>query len=591
MAAEVQPLERVKLPSGPSPLTPEQRYWRGFASQQLIPAPHSNPITHVSTPSILSVSAFCPSSGIVTKSNTITTASSPIFNSPDAAPDAFAVTSSTRIQLFSARTAKPLRSITRVGLDDAARSGELRRDGRVVLAGGDSGAVQAFDAGSRSILKTWRGEAGAPHKGHVQPVWAVRWHPRELTGLLSASDDRTVRVWDLPGDGPLVSMRGHADYVRSAEWISTGPAAGSGLIVSGSYDQTVRIWDPRVSTAGGGFAAGLNVDGISGGRAAMTFKHDAAVEAVLPLSSGTAVASAAGNKIGVLDLVAARPRHVLRNHQKTVTSLCLAQGGSRVLSGGLDGHVKVFETSSWGVTAGFKYTAPVLALGVMSVGTAVAAEREDRHLVVGLQSGLLSIKTRLSGQAKLKEKERKKEMQALMEGKIDEYDKKKGKKRGRGREKATRGRNYTGEGADIIVEGNPRGRLKNQSKWETALRRGEYEKSLDIVLESKNQQDILTLLTALRHRSALRTALKGRDEVSLQPVLKWVFKKINDPRYLSLTTDVALMVLDLYAEHAGQSPEIDRLVKQLHNRVRTNTELSQQAVSTQGMLEMLMAGL
>ena len=39
----------------------------------------------------------------------------------------------------------------------------------------------------------------------------------------------------------------------------------------------------------------------------------------------------------VLDLVAAKPIHLLRNHQKTVTALALASGGRRVVAGGLDG--------------------------------------------------------------------------------------------------------------------------------------------------------------------------------------------------------------------------------------------------------------
>lgn len=318
----------------------------------------------------------------------------------------------------------------------------------------------------------------------------------------------------------------------------------------------------------------------------MVFKHAAAVESVLPLPSGTTLLASAENTISVLDLVAGRPLQLLRNHQKTVTSLALANNGERVLSGGLDGHVKVFETTGWNVVAGFKYPSPILSLGVIASGTA----REDKHLAVGMENGLLSLKTRLSGQQKVAARERAKEMKALMEGKIEEYDKK--RKRGKGWEKRLRGRDFTGEGADIIIDGNERGKIKNMSKWETALRKGQYEKALDLVLEAQNpsKQDTLTLLTALRHRSALRTALNGRDEITLQPILKWLNKTIGDPRHVQLATDVAYVLLDLYSEEMGQSAEIDALVDQLHDKVRRNAEISQQAWSTQGMLEMLMAG-
>ncbi len=434
MAAEVVPLQRVKLPSGPGAITPDQKYWRGFSSQQLIPTPHSAAITHISFPAL--------SSRLSTSTST------------SSSPETFAVTSGSRVQIFSTRTCKLLKTITRFGIDDGAHSGEIRnRDGRVLVAGGDSGAIQVFDTNSRAILKTW--------KEHRQPTWVTKWHPTTLTSLMSASDDRTVRLWDLTSSESVTTFAGHQDYVRCGAWM---PGQGAGLLVSGSYDQTVRVWDPRAP-----------------GRAVMCFKHAAAVESVLPLQSGTTLLAAAGSQVAVLDLVAARPAQLLRNHQKTVTALALAAKGSRVVSGALDGHVKVFETTGWAVVAGFKYSAPVLALSVVTSGPA----QEDRLLAVGLENGLLSVRTRLSGQQKVQARERQKEMQALVEGKIEEYDKKKAKRRGKGWERRLRGKDYTGEEADIVIEGNQRGKMKSQTPWERALRRGQYETALDLVLSAK----------------------------------------------------------------------------------------------------------
>ena len=429
-----------------------------------------------------------------------------------------------------------------------------------MVAGDETGRIQVFDVNSRAILKTW--------EEHKQPVWTMKFSPTELTTLMSTSDDRTVRLWDLPSQDSTTTFTGHTDYVRSGSFM---PGTMSNMIVTGSYDETVRLWDPRMPN-----------------RSAMIFKHAAPVESVLPMPSGTTVLASADNQISVLDLVAGKPIQILKNHQKTVTSLSLASNGTRLVSGGLDGHVKVFETTGWNVVAGSKYPAPVLSVSVISSG----ANREDRHLVVGMQSGVLSIRTRLSGQQKIKEKERAKEMQALIEGTLDDYDKKNSKKkRTKGVEKKLRGMDFLGEGADVIIEGNERKR-KVESAWEKDLRQGRYAQALDYVLDQKMPAiTVLTLFTALRHRSAMRVALQGRDETTVQPIFKWVIKHITDPRYVSICVDAALLLLDIYSEHVGGSAELESNVKLLHRRVRTEVERSQQACQTSGMLEMLMVAM
>lgn len=426
MAAEVTKLPQVKLPAGPSPETPEQRYWRSFRSQQQIPSSSSYPITHISFPVVN------PNAQV------------------DGSNDLFAVTTGLRVQLFSARTRKLVKAITR--FDDIAHSGELRRDERIMVAGDDTGTMQVFDINSRAILRTW--------KEHKQPVWVTKFSPADLTTLVSASDDKTLRLWDLPLQQSKMTFLGHGDYVRTAAFI---PGTNSNALVSGSYDETVRLWDPRAP-----------------GRAVMVFKHKAPVECVLPLASGTTVLASSDNQVSVLDLVAAKPLRLLKAHQKTVTSLCIASGGNRVVSGGLDGHLKVFETTAWNVVAGAKYPSPILSLSVISSGPA----REDKHLVVGMQSGILSIRTRFSGQEKARERQREKEMQALVEGKMDEYDRKnEKKKRTRGWEKRYRGRDFLGEGVDVIIEGNKRRKGKKLAKWEVDLRKGRYAAALDQVLD------------------------------------------------------------------------------------------------------------
>lgn len=526
MAAQVGPLPQVKLPSGPSPFTAEERYWKTFKNQLLIASPTSYPVTHIS------------------------------YNA-----DSFAVTTGTRVQIFSNRTKKLLKSINRFG--DVAHSGEIRRDGRVLVAGDDTGKIQVFDVNSRAILKTW--------VTHKQPVWATRWSPTDLTTLLSASDDRTVRLWDLPSNEPTTTFVGHDDYVRSANFM---PGTMSNIIVSGSYDSTVRLWDPRTGN----------------NRAVMTFKHAAPVEDVLSLPSGTTILAAAESSVSVLDLVAARPLHMITNHQKTVTSLSLASGGRRLVTGGLEGHVKVFETTGWNVVYSTKYQSPILSLGVIPGSD--AGEAHDRHLAVGMQSGMLSVRTRRTGAEVSKEREREKEMAALLAGSIDTHDAKRQRKRQR--VAASRNLDLLGEGADVVIANEPR-LNKKERPWQKDLRHGKHTSALDRVLDKQaldySSLNVLTLLLALRHRSAMRDALENRDEQSVQPILKWVGGHICDPRYVSVCVEVGLHLLDLYSEFVGGSAELHEGFRILHRRVKREVETAQVACQTSGMLESLTVGI
>lgn len=527
MAADVQPIAQVKIPAQPSSLTPEQSYWRTFKSPLSIPSPTKHAVTHISQPQPTSTG--------------------------HSSSDFFVVTTGARVQLFSHKTRKLLKTITR--FDDTAYGAEARYDGRVLAAGDETGAVQVFDVNSRAILKTW--------KEQKQPVHTVKWSPKESTALMTCGDDRTVRLWDLPSETSVEIFHGHQDYVRSGSFL---PGQSSNLFVSGSYDQTVRLWDSRTPTA-----------------AVMTFKHIASVEDILCMPSGTTLLASAENQIAVLDIVAGRPMHMIQNHQKTVTSLCLASNGSRVVSGGLDGHMKVFETVGWNVVAGSKYPSPILALSVIASGT----PREDKHIVVGMSTGQLSIKTRLSGDQKVKERERQKQMEALIAGTIEEYDKKRAKKRPRGWEKRLRGRDYAGEDADIIVEGNVRRKEKKLAPWEKELHKGRYREALDIAVGNADRLTIVTLLNTLRYRSALRAALEGRTESELQPIMNWIWKNISNTTFVPLCVEVSMNIMHLYSKHLAESEPLAKQVRRLRERVHEETDRAQQAGMTRGMLELL----
>ncbi|KAK9815758.1 hypothetical protein WJX72_009065 [[Myrmecia] bisecta] len=74
--------------------------------------------------------------------------------------------------------------------------------------------------------------------GHAAKVFNVEWSPLLPEVLLSGSDDKTARVWDLAA-GTAVGLTGHSDFVRGLMWHTELPC----IALTGSWDRTVRVWN------------------------------------------------------------------------------------------------------------------------------------------------------------------------------------------------------------------------------------------------------------------------------------------------------------------------------------------------------------
>ena len=173
----------------------------------------------------------------------------------------------------------------------------------------------------------------------------VKW--QGLTNVVSVGDDKSVKLWDITTKEPVRTFRGHTDYVRA---LATVP--DTNLILSGSLDGTAKLWDPR------------SEDGL-----VATFQHGQQsdiVYSVLSLSGATMFLTGGSAGIRVWDMTAGteHPVKEMWNHQKEVTALCRNPASSRVLAGGLDGHIKIYDTSSWKVVHGVKYPAGILTVSL-----------------------------------------------------------------------------------------------------------------------------------------------------------------------------------------------------------------------------------
>lgn len=160
-----------------------------------------------------------------------------------------------------------------------------------------------------------------------------------------------MRLWDVPSQSSITTFTSHTDYVRSGLVSQSNP----NLLLTGSYDSTIRLFDAR--------SGNCEMVMIGSGQPGET--SAVPVEQVLLFPSGSVAISAAGPILRVWDIVAGgRCLRALSNHQKTITALAFDGSASRLLTGGLDQMVKVYDVSSYKVVHTMRYPSSILCLAV-----------------------------------------------------------------------------------------------------------------------------------------------------------------------------------------------------------------------------------
>mmetsp|Transcript_37673 Transcript_37673/g.97190 ORF Transcript_37673/g.97190 Transcript_37673/m.97190 type:complete len:546 (-) Transcript_37673:794-2431(-) len=477
-------------------------------------------------------------------------------------------TASTRLQALSGNDLEVKGTFSR--FKETAYSGSFKPDGRTVAAGVGNGDVKVFNYDSRKLLRLL--------KGHSQAVQVVRYGLSDPI-LLSGSDDKTVRIWDI-GTGEEVSCFSDAkDYVRTL-----APLHGSSMFAAGSLDGIVRLYDPRQQECAFELKCGEPVSGI------------------VALPGGAMIATSSGSEVKMWDIVSGgKVTKSMRNHQKPVSCLTMDGSGNRLLSAGLDRMIKVIDMNTLRVSHTIRTEeAPLSVAMAPDNGRFAYGTTQGRMVVKSMRGWTVSgiDETELGDssdddeggiawggdgkEARTGSGGTRNQVASIFGAAAAERQK---ILHGGTRKHWMRGQNARAGNESIVIASTLKAALK---PFDTALKRFEYKDALLSSLKTRQPPIVCAVLEELAQRGGLTVALSNHTEPDMEAIMSFLQKYISHPQYASLLIDVSGCMLEIYANQVGTSVSVDEMFFRLRNRVQEEVALQKRLLSFKGALQAIL---
>ncbi len=189
-------------------------------------------------------------------------------------------------------------------------------DGKKILSASDDHTIKEWDVESGQCLKTFTG-----HTGSVMS--AV--YSRDGKKILSASFDKTIIEWDVESIQCIKTFAGHKDAVTRAGYSGDGEK-----ILSTSLDKTIKEWD------------------VESGQCLKTFTgHEYPGTSAIYSKDGKKVLSASFDKtIKEWDVESGQCLKTFTGHTGWVMSAVYSGDGKKILSASWDGTIKEWDVES-----------------------------------------------------------------------------------------------------------------------------------------------------------------------------------------------------------------------------------------------------
>ena len=197
--------------------------------------------------------------------------------------------------------------------------------------------------------------------GHSYPITSVAYSP-DGTKIISGSWDNTIKIWDANTGECLKTLEGHSNVVRSVAYSPDGRK-----IISGSTDKTIKIWNAN---------RGKYLQTLEG--------HSDRVYSVAYSPDGKRIISGSQDKtVKIWDANTGECLKTLAGHSYWVYSVAYSPDGTKIISGSLDGTIKIWDVNTGACLQTLEgYLPQVISVAFSPDGTKIISGSVDNTIKI-----------------------------------------------------------------------------------------------------------------------------------------------------------------------------------------------------------------